>query len=106
MKKKIYCEYCGKPLSENCGCRTELEKKVSSLEQQVLDMKLKISEYEYEDLSKKLIKYETDRKISEMMENARKSLQNLSPERMKSFSNFDNETSKEAIGQTYRLTCV
>ena len=98
MKKKMYCEYCGKPLSENCGCHAELEKKVSGLEQQVLGMKLKILEYEYEDLNKKLIKCETDRKISEMMEDVRKSLQNLLPERIKSFADFDNETSNEAIG--------
>lgn len=56
-----------------------IREKVNDLEQKVLDMKLKISEHEYEELNKKLIKCETDRKISEMMEDARKSLQNLYP---------------------------
>ena len=81
MQKK-FCEYCGKPLSENCGCHTELEKKLNNLEQEVSDMKLRILQYEYEDLhTKKLLKYETERKISDMMEDAKKFLQGLQTER-------------------------
>lgn len=76
MQRK-FCEYCGKPLSENCECHTKLEKRVINLEQEVLNMKMKILEYEHEDCRKKLIKYETDREISDMIESARKSLQTL-----------------------------
>lgn len=79
MKAKKYCEYCGKPLSENCGCRTGLEKMVSNLELQVTDMKTRILQYEYEELSKKLLEYETRQKIFVMTESARKALKPLAP---------------------------
>ena len=79
MKVKKYCEYCGKPLSENCGCRTDSGKMVTDLEQQVMDMKSRLLQYEYEDLNKKLLEYETKQKIFNMTESAREALKPLAP---------------------------